>query len=123
MLRVEHGEPNTRHLAHMELAAEALAAGVTAEQLRIAWRDFVGDTPVVAAWNQSTLDLVAAHTDAPFEPVLLKAAYCNLRRGQSGHLAAVLKREGLRPAATPFRGRAGRRLGQALAVLEHILRA
>ncbi len=130
--------PNPNHLAHMELTAEDLASGVNDDQLARDWRKFLGPTPLVAAWSQSTLNLVATLTnttdsdsaadstansaaDSAASTVLLKAAYCNLRRTTSGTLASVLEREGLAPFPTPFRGRAGRRIGQAQAVLELIL--
>lgn len=115
--------PNPNHLRHLELTAEELADGVTAAELRRDWRRFLGSQPRVAAWNQSTLDLVAGLTDAAFHPVLLKAAYCNLRRAGCGSLAAVLHSEGLQPMATPFRGRSARRIGQALSVLALLVRA
>jgi tRNA-uridine aminocarboxypropyltransferase len=128
-LRNDGAPPNPNHLAHMELTAEDLAGGVTDHRLALDWREFLGPTPLVAAWSQSTLNLVAAltnttdsdsthHMAAP--TVLIKAAYCNLRRTTSGTLASVLEREGLHPFPTPFRGRAGRRIGQVQAVLELI---
>jgi DTW domain-containing protein YfiP len=117
LLRNDGAAPNPNHLAHMELTAEDLAGGVT--DMRRDWHEFLGPKPLVAAWSQSTLDLVATltDTDTAVHPVLLKAAYCNLRRATSGPLTAVLEREGLQPMTTPFRGRAARRIGQALAVL------
>lgn len=121
LLRVDEAAPNPNHLAHMEITAKDLATGVTDDELRRDWNAFVGPSPVVAAWNQSTLNLVATRTDQALHPVLLKAAYCNLRRTTSGTLTAVLEREGMQPEATPFRGRAARRLGQALSVLRLLL--
>lgn len=118
LLRVDpESGPNERHLAHMGLTAGDLASGTDAARLRRDWNAFVGQDAVVTAWNQSTLDLVAAQTDGPVCPVLLKAAWCNLRRCTSGTLEAVLEREGLTARDLPVRGRAGLRLGQALAVL------
>jgi len=117
LLRNDGAAPNPNHLHHMELTAQELEEGVTDEQLRRDWNRFLGSEPCVAAWNQSTLDLVAALTDTAVHPVLLKAAYCNFRRASCGSLASVLQREGLQPVATPLGGRAARRIGQALAVL------
>lgn len=119
LLQVEpRAYPNERHLAHMGLTVGDLASGTDAQRLRQEWNEFLGDDAVVTAWNQSTLDLVAAQTKAVHHPVLLKAAWCNLRRGTSGTLEAVLQREGLEARDLRVRGRAGLRLGQALALLE-----
>ncbi len=117
LLRPEGGQPSPRHLAHMELTPGDLAAGTGAQELRRDWDAFLGEGAVVVAWSQSALDLAAAWTSTPYHPLLLKAAYCNLRRSGCGSLAQVLKAEGLRPLALPFRGRSGRRLAQTLAVM------
>ncbi len=51
--------------------------------------------------------------------VLLKAAYCNLRRGKGrGTIEQLVALEGLTPHDTGLPGRAGARLGTALAMME-----
>ena len=108
----------TRPKQALPLDEPAVRAGVTLDEFQSAWSCFLSDGDLVAAWNQSTLDLLQGHTTAAPETVLLKAAYCNWRRGPSGPLEAVLAREGLPAPALPFRGRAADRLAGALAVLQ-----
>ena len=122
LLRPSGAPVAARHLAHMKLTTADLDQGVTMEQLRRDWEQFAGDSVVLVAWNQSTLDLTSAHAPGAVTRVLLKAAYCNVHKGTSGSLEAVVQREGLEPKETPFGGRAATRMGQALAVLEHLIR-
>lgn len=109
--------PNKGHLAHMGLTPADLSRGVSPDRLRQEWGRFLGDAPVVAAWNKSVLKAMSAAAGPPGRVVMLKAAYCNVSQGACGSLEAVMEREGLVAVATPCAGRAGRRLGMALAVL------
>ena len=105
-------------LSQMGLGAADLEGAVSQDEAARAWKDFVGPRPVVAAWNQRTLELLphVAPGSAAAETLMLKAAYCNLGRGGGG-LDEILDREGLDAEAVAARGRAGGRLGQALAVV------
>ncbi len=119
LLRPEGPAPRARQLAHMELTPDDLEGGVTPSRFRRDWESFQGNAPVIAAWNQSTLDVLAG-VAAPGCAVMLKAAYCNVHAGACGSLEAVMAREGLAAVENPCRGRAGQRLGMALAVLEFL---
>ena len=101
----------------MMLSPEEVARGHDLEEILEPWRRFLGEDPVVAAWNQSTLDLLRDAGALDGAAVMLKAAYCNVRRGGSGTLEAVARREELTAADLPCGGRAGQRLGLAVAVL------
>ena len=117
LLRPGGAPPNARQLAHMGLIPSDLEHGLPLPQLQQDWSTFLGDTPVVAAWNQSTLDLLSTTVPAGGSTVMLKAAYSNVHLGACGSLEAVMEREGLEAGLTPGQGRAGQRLGMALAVL------
>ena len=122
ILRPEGDAPAARQLAHMQLLPADLEAGITLPRLQEEWGRFAGEDPVVAAWNQSTLDVVRATVAGPTRAVMLKAAYCNVSRLTCGPLEAVMEREGLETGTPPCRGRAGQRLGMALAVLEYLVK-
>ena len=111
--------PTARQLVYMGLTPVDLERGVPLGQIQQEWGQFLGDTPVVAAWNQSTLDVLSAAAPGG-DTVMLKAAYCNVLRGACGSLEAVMEREGLEEMASPGRGRARQRLSMALALLEFL---
>jgi DTW domain-containing protein YfiP len=116
------------HLADMALPQAALQAALSREQLRRAWQDFCPPSPLYVAWNGQSLQvaqglLEGCETSAMAVPgpptvphLVLKTLYCNARRRPSGHLEEVLAREGLVAEAPLCPGRAGRRLGGALAL-------
>ena len=112
------GDHDPELVALMGLDAADLDRAVAPDRAAAAWRAFVGPSPVIGAWNQRTLELLAQVAPGPeaAETVLLKAAYCNLGR-RGGGLDEILAREGLEAEKVAARGRAGQRLGQALAVV------
>ena len=76
---------------------------------------------MIAAWNQSTLDLMSDFLSAQQcrqRRFLLKAAYCNLRHGHQagGSLEQVLELEGIEVPTSSSLGRAGARLSRAVAM-------
>jgi DTW domain-containing protein YfiP len=102
------------HLAHLELGRHELERGVSAEQFQREWASFLGDSDNLAAWNQSTLDLLCDAAGAARAGVALKAAYHNLRRFR-GSLEDVVRLEQLAgDARPPLGGRAGARLHNAV---------
>jgi len=103
------------HLAHLELSRDELESGVSAEHFRREWASFLGDSDNLAAWNQSTLDLLCDAAGAARAGVALKAAYHNLRRGR-GSLEDVVRHEHLADEGSerPQAGRAGARLHNAV---------
>lgn len=117
ILRPSGPPPAPRQLAHMMLSPRDLERGHRLDQILEAWRRFLGEDPVVAAWNKSTLDVLRDAGGLTGTGVMLKAAYCNVFHGACGSLEAVVEREGLTPAELSCSGRAGQRLGLAVAVL------
>jgi DTW domain-containing protein len=111
-----------QHLERMGLRREELARGLTLEAARTAWREFVHPDDIVIAWTQSNLEVLRAQIDArPRQDILLKAAYCNLRHRPCGELTALPRAHGLAVDPTPFVGRAGERVGCALALLKAMI--
>lgn len=107
--------PSARHLEHMGLDASAFHAAGDLAELGRRWRAFLGPDDVVGAWNQSSLD-IAERLAPGRRTVLLKSAYCNERGGSSGTLDDVVARECLAPPRLTIRGRAARRLANAVAI-------
>jgi DTW domain-containing protein len=103
------------HLAHVQLSRDEVERGSSAEQFRREWASFLGDSDNLAAWNQSTLDLLCDAAGAARAGVALKAAYHNLRRAR-GSLEDVVRHEQLvgESSGRPQPGRAGARLSHAV---------
>lgn len=108
------------HVSMMGIEAARLDGGLSLDELRDQWARFARPGDVIAAWNQSTLDLLSTSGLVAGRTLLLKGAYCSLARRACGALEDVMAREGLRPVPTPFAGRARSRLGNALAVVQHL---
>ena len=125
LIRPAAGLPDAEHRGHMGLPLELFSSAISGSEFRDAWREFLGAGPAparIAAWNSSTLDLLARISPPPAAPLPLKSAYRALfGKGAPGIEAVVLER-GLTPEPNTFRGRAAARLGSALAVA-HFLHA
>jgi DTW domain-containing protein YfiP len=120
LVRPEHDRPTAAHLRHMGLDLDRAERGGTVREVRQAWRAFSRAGDVVVAWNQSTVDLLRSGLEDSTPALLLKAVYCNVRRGACGTIDEVLLRERLVPVAVPVLGRASQRLGNALALLRRL---
>jgi hypothetical protein len=114
-LRPEGELPRPDHLGHIGVSRGQLDTGVAREAAARWLRDSLGPDGVLAAWNQRVLDLLQPLADAS-STVMLKAAYCNLRRGPSGALERVVERERLEVPVGGHATRADERLSQAVAV-------
>ena len=116
------GLPSTAHLAHMSLTAQDFDVAVDRERFRRDVAEFLArqERPLLAAWNQSTLDLLAEESIASASRVSLKSAYRNLRGGGSGSLDEVVERERLDPAPLRFHGRAALRCARAVAIAHRL---
>lgn len=116
VIRPAFGVPSARHLGHMELPSEAFDRGVTLAEFRDAWAAFSGESenPVIAAWNQSTLDLLGATLGTVASCAALKGAYRSSHGLHEGSLEEVAEREGWSAMSLPVLGRAGRRLALAV---------
>lgn len=117
-VRPSHVALNPVHIAHMGLSVAQIDGGVTQERFRDEWRGFLRPDDIVTAWNRRSLD----SADPPTEPLLLKAAACNLIGRSCGHLGDFVQSLDLTPLPTPFKGRAGGHMGFALAVAEYMRR-
>lgn len=112
--------PTQRHLEHMGLSDAHMTNAVTMSELSADWTRFSNDHDVVVAWNGSTLGLLESAVAGPRRSLSLKSVYCARRRGPCGSIDDVLAREGLTAQPTDIAGRAGRRMGNLLALLTHL---
>ena len=117
------GMPNATVLAHMQLSESDFAGAADLAGFRSAFGDFLahGDQPpIVAAWNQSTFDLLRAAGVALPAQLVLKSAY----RGRCGAMHAslddVIKAESLSPQPGALHGRAAWRVACAVAVARYL---
>jgi DTW domain-containing protein YfiP len=118
LIRPTFGLPSPLHLAHMELSQADFADALPLETFCRDWEGFIGNTnsAIIAAWNQSSLDLLARATGAPASRASLKSAHRNVYGGGSGSLEDALTEAGVDPAPHTFRGRAAKRNARAVAM-------
>ncbi len=110
--------PRPELLARMGLPPEL--DGTLAEGLA-RWAAFSRPDDVVVAWSDQALGLFAQTTGLSPRTVDLKSTWCNRHRETSGTLPELITRLGLTPPVVALSGRAGARVGNATAVLEHLL--
>jgi DTW domain-containing protein YfiP len=119
LTRPETGLPDSEHLHHMGLSEADFEAAHSGDSFTPAWTQFLascGQPPVLAAWNQRTLDLLARLTGTRRPEVVLKGAYRAVFGMDAQSLDEIVAQRGLNPPEHGFQGRAGRRLGGAVAV-------
>ncbi len=80
-------------------------------------RAFIGDRGTASAWDRAPLLRLAPSLDQT-RLLALRDVYRTIRRRTGGDLEAVLAREGVAARRLPLSGRAGARLGNALAMVE-----
>lgn len=122
-LRPAAGLPGDALLGHMRLAASDFDAALTLPELRERWTQFLAaqaPSPIIAAWNESSLQLLrSAGLEVP-APFSLKGAY----RGRNGRASATLDdalaAEGLLVEPNALVGRAASRIAAAAAVARHL---
>lgn len=113
------GLPDAQHMQHMGLAPDDFRAAWTGAQFAQRWGEFLAGCeapPLVAAWNQRTLELLAATTRELGAQLSLKSAYRAVYGKQARGLDEALSQRDLRAEPNPLRGRAARRLGGAVAI-------
>jgi hypothetical protein len=115
--------PSAAMLAYMQLGADDFAQAVELPELCAQWDAFVraaSPEPIVAAWNQSSLELLASAGAGVPAPLVLKSAY----RGRCGRdharLEDVIAAEGLHLAPNALRGRGATTIASAAAVAQHL---
>ncbi len=107
----------TDFLAHLELSEEDFAAGRSPDEFCSAWREFLSDSDVVCTFNESTRQALI-RANAEFCPSLsLKSVNIDQPRGT---LDEILSELNLSPPAVPQKGRAGRRLANAIAYTRYL---
>lgn len=119
IIRPTFGLPSKVHLDHMGLGTADFEAAVSVDRFERDWAAFLetcGPRPLVAAWNQTTLDVLANTTGGAPSRVSLKSAYRSARGGGSGSLDDVAAREEIGAPSLAFRGRAAVRLARAVAI-------
>jgi DTW domain-containing protein YfiP len=122
-LRAAQGIPNPIVLGHMRLSPSDFEHADDLPRFRAAWREFLaaaGDPAIVAAWNQSTFDLLrAAGAELPAQ-LVLKSAYRARFGARHASLDDVIAAEALTPEPAALRGRAAWRVACAAAVARHL---
>ena len=111
-------------LRHMGLADVDFDSALDQAQLAQELRDFLvyecGHAPVIAAWNQSSLDLLAVALDQKPSRLSLKSAYRSVYGADVKELHEAVQARGLVAVDYAFRGRAGNRIANALAIGRHL---
>jgi DTW domain-containing protein YfiP len=113
--------PNPGHLMHMGLSADDLSHGRPHSEVARDWSAFRREDDLLSAWNSGRLRMLRSLDDRPGRPLLLKALWSNLSHDKCGSLDDLVASLGLSVEPVPVRGRAGRRLGQALAMARHMV--
>jgi len=120
-IRSSYGPPTEEHLGHMRLSREHFNDACSSEAFSARWADFLASVascqaPLLAAWNQRTLELLTVATQTPSPGVCLKGAY-RARHGLEAHsLPEVVAAQQLTPSDAGGHGRAAERLASAVAV-------
>jgi hypothetical protein len=105
------------HLLHSGLARAQ--AGELLDAALARFRAFAGETPVLAAWHQRTLD--AAQSHLPQLPkVCIKAVHRRMYPAAAGTLEQSVAEHGLTTIPVAAAGRARQRLGDAAALVRHL---
>jgi hypothetical protein len=103
----------------MGLSESDFAAAHGCDSFAGAWEEFLkqaGPSPVLAGWNQRTLDLLARISRRRRPEVVLKGAYRAVFGTDAHTLEEIVAQRGLALAPNGFKGRAGKRLSGAVAI-------
>jgi len=116
--------PKPALLRHMALTERDFDAAVDQAQLAIELRAFLatecGKSPLLAAWNQSSLDLIGIALGAKPSRLSLKSAYRSVYGADVKELHEAVAARGLVAGNNTFRGRASSRIAFALAIGQHL---
>ena len=105
------------HYENMGLSEDFFVKGVSLSSLREEFGRFFEADDVLTTWNKIPADSFLCNQAG----IQLKAIYCNLIKGPSGHLRDVLARIGVKAQSNSFAGRAGGRMGAAMAIHRYLL--
>lgn len=115
----ERGLPDAQHLEHMGLAPQDFAGAVGRDEFVRAFGEFAAGAaplPLMAAWNQRTLELIARQSGQAPAELALKSAYRAIYGRAARDLNDVVAQHEMPLTETFMRGRASRRLAGAVAV-------
>jgi DTW domain-containing protein YfiP len=122
--RPSAGMPKPALLRHMRLTERDFDDAADQQQLAREIAAFLsqrcGQSPLLAAWNQSSLDLIAAALGQKPSRLSLKSAYRSVYGADSKELHEAVEARGLNVQANAFRGRASSRIANALAIGQHL---
>lgn len=117
------GRPSTPgHLEQMELSEADLAGGLAGRALRERVLEALPEDAVLVSWNGTPPALLRAHLGIERESLVLKHIYCSVRQAGAPGVEDTLRREGVEAWQVGVRGRASRRLGATLALLDLLRR-
>jgi len=106
-------------MTHLGWSAEDRAHAVSEGELKARWCEFVRDDDLLVAWSQLTIDAISSVMNRPggaARPLILKGVFAAQGRAPGGIGGAIARRGCVAPRAG-FTGRAGRHMGQALALI------
>ncbi|HEY1599073.1 MAG TPA: tRNA-uridine aminocarboxypropyltransferase [Pirellulales bacterium] len=106
-------------LGHFELTEEHFNDALSLAAARAAWNAYARPQDVLAVYNQSTARLLERITNRTVACLVLKSIDFNPQRSYST-LDEVIAGEGLTVAPAQHPGRAGKRLANIMALIEHL---
>lgn len=123
VIRARAGLPPAEHLWHMGLTERDFDSACGHNALSERWESFLTrapSPPLMAAWNQRTLDLLALVTGQRTSRLSLKGAYRAVYGCDAFSLEEAVALRGLMVPSLGLRGRAERRLAGCVAVAQHL---
>ena len=106
-------------LAHMELTDADFANAIEPDQFSSAWQSFIHPTDTLVVYNKGARSLLK-QVDADCTPCINLTSIDFRDVDQKGTLSDLLTALGVRRQPTPLPGRAGKRLANAIALVEFI---
>ncbi len=89
------------------------------DEVRQSFRQFTGPRPLLAAWHQRTLDAMSQSVSGRAS-TCIKSVHRRLYPSLLGTLEHCVAQHGLAVPLAPAGGRAGKRLGDAVALVRHL---
>jgi hypothetical protein len=123
VVRPRTGLPPADHLRYMGLSTADFDDAVDQTELCQRWQSFLAGCaapPLMAAWNQRTLDLLTRMTGSAASRLSLKGAYRAVYGRDALSLEEAVEQRALVLPALGLMGRAERRLGGCVAVAHHL---
>jgi hypothetical protein len=106
-------------LGHLELTESHFADAVSGEEFRAKWSSFLHPADTLVAYHQNTLRLLSQVRGVAPKSLVLKSISLHPAR-VGGTLEDRLESEGLVSGPPRHPGRAGKRLAQAVALVQHL---